>query len=254
MELDGGGNEQILVGVAVELELSSLLVEVLNLNPLLVPGVLEHLDSLRSTVDRVVVAQGTVDQKRDQPADEVVQVEDLHSVLWDFRTHRTDKAGEVGDHAQQIRDHGPPVGAKPVVHVPCSELVCVAMVDADIALADDEVVCSDDTRDTGEEDGIGRERGGELGGGGHEVPRADGDGDCRADVGATSDVDELRDQGGHVGTGTDGVGGDVCSQLCEGEGGGNQEHSRTIALVVVVQKPVQDIQRIPVVHVVHVEG
>ena len=121
----------------------------------------------------------------------------------------------------------------------------VQLLDLEVAAADKVVVGDHDTGDGAEEDTVGGEIGGKLIVVGEQVPGAHGETDGGANVASAADVDEAGEQGGHVGAGRHGVGGDVGAELGESKGGSDYEDAKSLAGAAVVDELVEDVERVP---------
>lgn len=79
------------------------------------------------------------------------------------------------------------------------------------------------------------------------LPWAHDEADECADVAAAADVDEARQQGGHIRAGGDGVGGDVGTELSEGKSGRDHEDAKALggADARLVQELLEKVQRVP---------
>lgn len=105
----------------------------------------------------------------------------------------------------------------------------VELLDLEVATADKVVVADDDTGNGGKEDGVRGEVGGEAVVGLEELPRAHYKADKSAYVASATDIEVSGHEGGHIRAGRDGVGGDVCTELGEGESRCDDEDAETSA-------------------------
>lgn len=77
------------------------------------------------------------------------------------------------------------------------------------------------------------------------LPRAHGESYGSADVSASTDVEISREERGEVRTGRDRIGRNVGPELGQGEGRRDDENAKSCRSVRLVQKFVEQIQRIP---------
>ena len=137
-----------------------------------VPDLLADLIPIRAPGLHVahVVGQQPVCPARDQEAAEEIQVVDVGGTLGDGLADGADEADDVDEDAADVGGVAPPVEAEGVV-VRGRGAGGVEVFDLEVAAADEVVVADNDACDGGEEDGVGAEVGGEVVGGGEEVPR-----------------------------------------------------------------------------------
>lgn len=81
--------------------------------------------------------------------------------------------------------------------------------------------------------------------GAKQIPRTHGEANSGADVTTATDVEISWEQSGHVGASRDGVGGNVGAELCQSEGGRDNEDTEALARVCAVEEVREEVERIP---------
>lgn len=218
-------------------------------------------------------AQQVVCPARHDEAAEEVEVVQVRRPLGHLLPNRPDEPDDVDQDPADVRRVPAPGEPKGVV-VGGAGPGGVQVADLKVALADEVVVADDDAGDGGEEDGVGGEVGGEVVGGGEEVPaifptsrklltpfllmlvyftlgkrralpRTHGQPNCSTDIPTPADIQVPRQQRSHICARRHGIGCDVGPQLREGECSGDDEHAKPLPVVGFVKEHAQQVQRIP---------
>lgn len=209
---------------------------------------IRHLALLKPAItdrgDGEEFTQRPVDQARDDEPGEEVDAVDVRGADRDGFSDRADEADDVDEDAGDVGGVSAPGPAKPV-EIGAIVVGGVEFLELEVALADDVVVADDDAGDAGKEDRICGEIGGEAVGVLEQVPGTHGEPDSGADVASAANVEEAREEGGHVGPGGDGVRGDVGAELGEGECRGDDEDGESFGGASIVEEHAEQGQRVP---------
>lgn len=194
--------------------------------------------------DRTDLAQPPVHSARHQEPREEVQIVDALRTDRHIDANRACETDNVDHNTRDVGRIAAPVEAESVVVGACF-LTAVQILDLQVPLADDVVVADHDACDGRQEHRVRGEIGGEGVCGGEQVPGTHDEADESTDVGAAADGDPAREESGHVGACGDGVGGDVGTELGEGEGCGDHEDAEALRVPAFFEEALEQVQRVP---------